>query len=183
VWVITGSFGSLAPPQPLIFVAQGWSSTAVVALKLKIPILTVYLNETLCCFLSPLVRNWPTNLQPTKNAFDQPLPQPGIVIVTGTIGFFRKLRAQLVDHPYVMWIGVQPVFGKPQLALGKGLQAIRVACRAEALEPVQFTHCQYRGATNAAHVIGFSGRVFLPPTKHRAHNSTLLEACSKNQVD
>jgi hypothetical protein len=91
-------------PSGLVIVAQGWCNVLVVALLLKLQVSAVFMEAKMLKFIAPLFATQDVKLYILANVFTMDLPSPSVVVVSGSVEFFARLRSRLKAHDQVCWI-------------------------------------------------------------------------------
>jgi hypothetical protein len=109
--VISGTVAPVKLPFGMVFVAQGWCNVLVVALLLDLPILAIFIEARVARLLGPLLHGKSLALYVLAEVTSIDLPFPLVVVVSGSITFYARLRDRLKYHDYVMWVFQQGAGG------------------------------------------------------------------------
>lgn len=118
-----------------------------------------YINPRFVKYVSTQAAAQSVTLLHLDAVYQDALPYPGIVFVSGSVEFFQSLQPSLAAYSQVIWSFEQVFRDKSYSAWKKTLAQVTKKCYEWSLHPVSFPHHKYGGATNAVHLVAFSSAV------------------------
>jgi hypothetical protein len=152
----SGTIARVAPPAPVVIVAQAWPSALIVAVALGFDISQVFIQSKFVKCFECLQGQPSFDVHQTDQFFHVTVESSAILIILGTKAFFKRLQCQLAGAQSIVWIFEQAFASLSHRQLSRSLASTTQWCRSNSMEAVVFPHAAYVGATNASHLVGFS---------------------------